>query len=238
MILGIETATPVCSVGMAEGDRLLAEINFDIKNLHDRVLAEAIQHLLRWSSTSLSKILAIAVSAGPGSFTGLRIGMSVAKGLAFAQNKPVIAVNTLLLQAAAAASHAQAFARGRGLDYSAVRIVPVIHSRRGEVYTATYTAKASLPELMEAEKVTAASNLVHALSGLSVLCGSGVAALREAGLHENAEHTLALSEYEAPLRGGLVARVGALKYQRGEITNANALEPFYVQAFVTGEKGK
>src|SRR5262245_38883970 len=139
MILGIETASPICSVGIAHEDRVLAEINFEVKNLHDRVLAETIQQLLRWCDMELPQLHAIAISAGPGSFTGLRIGMGVAKGMAFAQNKPMVAVNTLLLQAAAAAPFARAFALGRGTDVSAVRIVPVLHSRRGEVYTAAYT---------------------------------------------------------------------------------------------------
>lgn len=229
MILGIETATPICSVGIAEGDRVLAETSFDVKNLHDRVLAEAIQQLLHWNGVELSQLHAIAISAGPGSFTGLRIGMGVAKGLAFTDDKPILAVNTLLLQAAAAASYAQAFAEGRHLDVSAVQIVPVLHSRRGEIYTATYRLQSALPARMAPERAITISDFPAAHSGVAVWCGNGIAALREAGLLSHREDVFVLAGQEARLSGGLAAQIGDIKYRRGEITKAEALEPFYVK---------
>ena len=238
MILGIETATAICSAGLAEDDRVIAEISFDRKNLHDRVLAEAIQSLMRWNGVSPEQIHALAVSAGPGSFTGLRIGLGVAQGLALAQDKPIIALNTLLLQAAAAAGHARALAQGRGIDFSAVRLVPLLQARRGEVYTATYSARVPVPEQIEAEKVATLAELPASLSGFTLLCGNGVAAWRAAGLGVNHETVFALSAPEAPLSGGLVARLGSLKYRQNEFTNAGALEPFYVQEFVPGTTNK
>ncbi len=232
MILGIETATPVCSVGIADGDRVIAEISFDIKNLHDRVLADAVQQMLRWSGGSLAQIDAIAVSAGPGSFTGLRIGMGVAKGLAFAQNKPVVAVNTLLLQAAAAARHAQTFAQGRGLEPSTVHIMPLLKSRRGEIYAAAYSAQIPLPAQIEAGKVITVADFPASFPSPVVLCGNGVALLQEAGILKSFEHVLVLAENEARLSGGLAARLGEIKFRRGEAIEAESLEPFYVQEFV------
>ncbi len=221
----------MCSVGIVHDGRVLAEISFDIKSLHDRVLTEAIQRLLYWSGMELPQVHAIAISAGPGSFTGLRIGMGVAKGLAFAQDKPIIAVNTLLLQAAAAAPHARAFAQGRGVDISAVRIVPVLQSRRGEVYTATYAWQAPLPAQREQDKVVAIPDFPATLTGMTVLCGNGVAALQETGALGQVENMLVVTGPEARLSGGGAARLGEFKYQRGEIMNAEELEPFYVQDF-------
>lgn len=237
MILGIETATPICSVGLAEGERVIAEVSFDVKNLHDRVLAEAIQQMLRWCAVSLSEIEAFAVSAGPGSFTGLRLGMGVVKGLAFAQKKPVIAVSTLLLQAVAAASHARAFARGRAIEASAVRLVPVLQSRRGEIYTATYALQeAPLPAQIASERAMAIADFSAAGEGVSVFCGNGVAALREAGAFNTNRSIVALDGQEARLSGGWAARAGGIKYRRGEYIDAEELEPIYLQDFVTVAK--
>jgi len=234
MILGIETATPICGVGLAEGEHVLAECNFAIKNVHDRVLAETIQFLLRECGVEMKQVEAIAVSAGPGSFTGLRIGMSMAKGLAFASEKPLLTINTLLLQAAAAAGYARAFAQARGLALSALHVRPLLNARRGEFYTAAYAVQAALPEQIEPEQILRTSDFVARQTNMCVLCGNGVAAIRAAGLLAQHPDTLALETHEAPLSGGGVARVGALQYERGGAAAADTVEPFYVQDFITG----
>ncbi len=232
MILGIETATTICSVGLATPERMLAEIGFDIKNLHDQVLTESIAQVLRLTNHRIDDVQAIAVSAGPGSFTGLRIGMSVAKGLAFTHNKPMIAVSTLLSQAAAAATYAEAFTRGHAIE--SCHIVPIISSRRHEIYTASFRLATPLPILVSAERVMKAVDFPATLSSRAVICGNGIAALREAGVLEQLrEHYLVPME-SARLSGGMVARLGQVKWARGEVTSAENLEPFYAQDFVTG----
>lgn len=232
MILGIETATTICGVGLATPERVLAEINFDIKNIHDHVLTEAIGKLLRLTNLSMSEVSAIAVSVGPGSFTGLRIGMSVAKGLAFTHNKPMIGVSTLLLQASAAVSHAQAFARANAMDSCA--LVPVLNSRRNEIYAAEFALATPLPILTSEARVYKISAFASTLTKRSVICGNGVSALQEAGVLEALREHCIVAPESARLGGGLVARVGQIKFVRGETTTAEALEPQYVQDFETG----
>ncbi len=232
LILGIETATTICSVGLATPERVIAEISFDIKNIHDHVLTEAIAQLLRLANVRMSEVQAIAVSAGPGSFTGLRIGMSVAKGLAFTHNKPMIGVSTLLLQASAAASHAEAFAAANAAQ--SCSIVPVLASRRNEIYTAEFACAAPHPILKSNARVLKVFDFAATLAARSVICGNGLAALREAGVLEALrEHAIVPTE-SARLSGGLVARIGQIKWARGETTTAEALEPQYVQDFETG----
>lgn len=228
-ILGIETATTICSVGLATPERVLAEISFDVKNIHDHVLTESIAQLLRLTNHPIGDVQAIAVSSGPGSFTGLRIGMSVAKGLAFTHNKPMIAVSTLLAQACAACGYAEAFARGNGMD--SCLIVPVISSRRHEIYTASFRLATPMPVLASTERVMKVSDFPATLSARAVICGNGIAALREAGVLEQLHEHFFVPIESARLSGGTIARLGQIKFACGETTSAEDLEPFYVQDF-------
>ncbi len=138
-ILCIETATTVCSVALFENERLLAlrEINEGFS--HAENLHVFVQEVLLAANCMPNQLSAIAVSVGPGSYTGLRIGVSTAKGLAYALSIPVIAIDTL-----------QIIAAGTKAEQSADFYVPMIDARRMEVYTAVYDA-----QLKEVEKVKA-----------------------------------------------------------------------------------
>ena len=95
LILNIETATGVCSVAVAKGGELLCIKESNSKNSHAEVLTNFIDEVLKTTDKSLFELDAIAVSEGPGSYTGLRIGVATAKGLCFALDKPLIGVSTL-----------------------------------------------------------------------------------------------------------------------------------------------
>ncbi len=102
MLLALETATQICSMALFDGQDLLAEYRLKIKNAHQRCIADAVRMLLDHCGISAQELSAIAVSTGPGSFTGLRIGLSLAKGLAMPFGIRVIPVPTLQALAAAA----------------------------------------------------------------------------------------------------------------------------------------
>jgi tRNA threonylcarbamoyladenosine biosynthesis protein TsaB len=95
MILGIETATEVCSVALVRGGKVMAERSVNEKNIHSERLLSLIDEVLTETRSTMTTVKGIAVSIGPGSFTGLRIGLSTAKGLAMACGLPIIAVPTL-----------------------------------------------------------------------------------------------------------------------------------------------
>ena len=95
MILQIETATTVCSVALAKDGEVLAFKQVDQRNVHAEVITVFIDELFELSRCTYADVDAIAVSSGPGSYTGLRIGVSTAKGLCFALEKPLIAIETL-----------------------------------------------------------------------------------------------------------------------------------------------
>ena len=132
MILNIETSTEVCSVALtSEGQVLDHRENYEGQT-HATLLSQYVKDMLDYARSREMKIEAIAVSIGPGSYTGLRIGLSEAKGLAFGLNVPLIGVNTLQLMTVSTMFN-------HFIEEDKVLYVPMIDARRMEVYTAVYT---------------------------------------------------------------------------------------------------
>ena len=132
MILNIETSTEVCSVALtSEGQVLDHRENYEGQT-HATLLSQYVKDMLDYARSREMKIEAIAVSVGPGSYTGLRIGLSEAKGLAFGLNVPLIGVNTLQLMTVSTMFN-------HFIEEDKVLYVPMIDARRMEVYTAVYT---------------------------------------------------------------------------------------------------
>lgn len=130
-ILNIETSTEVCSVALtSEGQVLDHRENYEGQT-HATLLSQYVKEMLDYARTRELKIDAIAVSIGPGSYTGLRIGLSEAKGLAFGLQVPLIGVNTLKLLTVSTMFH-------HFIDEEKVLFIPMIDARRMEVYTAAY----------------------------------------------------------------------------------------------------
>ena len=133
VILNIETSTDVCSVALtSEGQVLDHRENYEGQT-HATLLSQYVKEMLDYARTREMKIDAIAVSIGPGSYTGLRIGLSEAKGLAFGLQVPLIGVNTLQLMTVGTMFN-------HFIDEDNVLYVPMIDARRMEVYTAAYNA--------------------------------------------------------------------------------------------------
>ncbi len=130
-ILNIETSTEVCSVALtSEGQVLDHRENYEGQT-HATMLSQYVKEMLDYARSREMKLDAIAVSIGPGSYTGLRIGLSEAKGLAFGFNVPLIGVNTLQLLAVSTMFN-------HFIEEDNVLYVPMIDARRMEVYTAVY----------------------------------------------------------------------------------------------------
>lgn len=164
-VLALETSTLAGGAAIVDGDRVLGQYTLDVRVTHSERLLVAIDRLLadvRWQPSDLD---GLAVAVGPGSFTGLRIGVSTAKGLAFALGLPVAPVSTLDALAAC-------------FPYASLPVVPVLDARKGEVYASCYRwaeggmrrewAYLALPPAELAERITEPV----------ILCGDGVAAVR------------------------------------------------------------
>lgn len=126
-ILALDTATSACTVAVTDGEAVLAELTLQVPRAHSTRLMPLIAQALAESGLAKTDLDAIAAGVGPGSFTGLRIGLSTAKGLAYALSKPCVGVGTL-----------KAMAYGTGAQLGLV--VPMLDAKRGEVFTAVYAA--------------------------------------------------------------------------------------------------
>jgi len=123
-ILSLETATSTCSVALHQNEHLLAVQNFHIDKSHSSLLHQLIGDILKYCELDIKELSAVAISSGPGSYTGLRIGTSAAKGICFSLDIPLISVNTL---------EAMAFGVQR-YNFNQALLCPMLDARRMEVY--------------------------------------------------------------------------------------------------------
>ena len=223
IILSLETSSPVCSVALhdvADG-RLIGQSELRLEKSHSTHLTVLIQQLLENTSHALADLAAVAVSDGPGSYTGLRIGAAAAKGLCFALDIPLVAVSTL------GALAAQVAAVTAGAEETL--FCPMLDARRMEVYTALYTHDGQ-EVLAPAPLILDANALAEQLTHHSVLFfGHGTAKFQALlGKQPNAGF-LAGIEPSAVAVGTL----GVAAYRRQEFQDVAYYEPFYLKEVYT-----
>lgn len=160
-ILAVETSTIIGGVAILDDDKLIAEGRLGIKSIHSERLMCHIDFLLKSSRLELSDIDFFAVSVGPGSFTGLRVGISTVKGLAFATNKMIAPVSSL-----------------EALALNVVEtdhyICPVIDARKGEVYTSIYKSYDTVLHTIVPETVLSPVQLTKLIDKKTILLGDGI----------------------------------------------------------------
>lgn len=154
------------SIAVAKKDELIGEVTVSVNTAHSERLMGSIDWLLHASGVSLDEISAYAVSIGPGSFTGLRIGLCTGKGLAFASGKPVIPVPTL-----------DAFART--LPFSAYQICPMLDARKHEVYAALYVWQEGRSVKRMPERAVHPAELLREIREPTLFAGNGAIVYRE-----------------------------------------------------------
>jgi tRNA threonylcarbamoyladenosine biosynthesis protein TsaB len=225
MILQIETATPSCSVALANEGAVIVSKGLVGRNVHAEWITLFIDELLNFAQIGYNELDAIAVSCGPGSYTGLRIGVSTAKGLCYALDKPLIAVETLEAMAFGAAAEMQTIA-----NYDL--LCPMIDARRMEVYTAVFTVQGARVAPTSAEIITEDS-FKDLLSANRVLFfGDGAEKCRETlGGHPNAGFLPAFVNSAEHLT------IRAFqKFQSGNFEDVAYFEPYYLKDFIAGKK--
>jgi len=165
MILHIETTADFCSISISKANTLLVTRETDEQYAHSSKITILIQECLKEANLSLKELDAVALSQGPGSYTGLRVGTSTAKGICYALDKPLIAVNTLQALALATCQTVQ--------DPDAF-YVPMIDARRMEVYTATFNFQNEFVTEIEAHILDENSFQNHLKNGQKlVFSGNG-----------------------------------------------------------------
>ncbi len=219
-ILHIETATKNCSVSVADKGELLAiqELN-DGNYSHAEKLHPFIQQVMQEAKLSFNDIDAVAVSKGPGSYTGLRIGVSAAKGLCFAFDKPLISIETL-----------QSLAYKLSIEEGV--IIPMLDARRMEVYAVVYNSKHKQVRDIKAEVIDENSFQEYLSKGKVYFLGDGAEKCKEVITHENA----VFIDGEFPSAKEMV-KLSFDKYKKNDIEDVAYFEPFYLKDFVvTPEK--
>ena len=215
LILNIETTTTNCSVSLSkEGGILVLQEDYNTKFTHAEFLHVFIEDVVRSSKIKLSDIDAIAVSKGPGSYTGLRIGVSAAKGLCFALNKPLISVPTL-----------ESLSHQVNIDIGV--IVPMLDARRMEIYSAIFDAKHHQIRETQAQILDEGSFLEYLNKGKVYFIGNAVEKTKTIIQHENAFFI----DNKLPSAKEM-GKLAFDKYIENNFENVAYFEPFYLKDFI------
>lgn len=214
-ILNIETSTKNCSVGLAKNGEIVAlkELNNGAYS-HAEKLHAFIQEVVTESAIQFSDLAAIAISKGPGSYTGLRIGVSAAKGLCFALDIPLISVSTL-----------QSLALSMSITNGV--IIPVLDARRMEVYSSVFNAENKKLRAVKAEIISSTSFQEYLEKGKVYLIGDGVEKCKGIINHKNAFFI----DDKLPSAN----QMSTLSFKKFKISNFEDVayfEPFYLKDFV------
>lgn len=213
-ILSIETATKNCSVALASNGKIVAIREFaDEGYTHAEKLHIFIQQVVEEANVKFTDLNAIAVSMGPGSYTGLRIGVSAAKGLCYALSIPLIAVDTLEILA-------------RKITIDTGLIIPLIDARRMEVYSAVFDAGYNKLRNTEAEIITESSfsqynKDIHLLGDGATKCRD-ILSGKQIKYHNDIIYPSAAE----------MALASHNKYQKSDTVDVAYFEPFYLKDFI------
>ena len=218
-ILNIETETTNCSVSLSkDGEILVLKEDNSAGYSHAETLHVYINDVFNDAKLNRKDVDAIAVSKGPGSYTGLRIGVSSAKGLSYALNKPLISVDTL-----------ESLAHQVKIDDG--HIVPMLDARRMEVYSAIYNHKHQLYREIKAEVLTENSYNKLLENGKVYFIGNGVEKTKNLINHPNAYYI----EGKLPSANEM-ALLSDIKYKKSDIEDVAYFEPYYLKDFVIIKK--
>jgi len=221
-ILSIETSTGVCSVAYSENGKVIASKELHEANSHASHLTVLIEQLFSMEETPLLKeIDAVAVSSGPGSYTGLRIGVSTAKGICYALNKPLIAIDSMHILSYPMLN------KDWSKEELPVLFCPLMDARRMEVYTAIFDAQHTLKEAISAKIVEEDTFDKWLSSNKVIFFGNGADKCKTTITHVNAMfvddcHPLAAN----------IAPMAEAYYQKSNFVDVAYFEPFYLKDFV------
>lgn len=216
IILNLETATTNCSVSVGENGNILALKEDNTPNYsHSEQLHVFIKNALDTASLSFSDLDAISVSKGPGSYTGLRIGVSAAKGLCFALDIPLISIATLESMAHQA--------RMESFDF----IIPVLDARRMEVYSAVFDANFNQIRETKAEIIKESSFAEYVKTGKTLLLGPGAKKCDEVLSHANFVFMDSIIPSAKDMN-----KLSFAKYQKSVFEDVAYFEPYYLKDFI------
>ena len=217
-ILAIDTATQVSSVAVLKEGRLLAELTMQGKLTHSETLLPHIEQVLKMAAVAKEELTGIAVSNGPGSFTGLRIGLAAAKAMSYVLGIPLVGVSTL-----------QALAYQ--LPAPGVRVMCLLDAQKGNAYVESYRWENNSLQVVDSVQVAKITDIVAACANMNeqvILLGDAVQKKVAGKLELPANVSVAPPHIVMP-RAACVAMLGQAKLLTGETDNVMDLEPVYIR---------
>ncbi|RMF58309.1 MAG: tRNA (adenosine(37)-N6)-threonylcarbamoyltransferase complex dimerization subunit type 1 TsaB [Calditrichaeota bacterium] len=217
-LLGIETSSLTCGIGISRDDDLLGEISLNLKNIHSERLAPMLHVLLESLSLSPQTLSGIILSSGPGSFTGLRIGYSIAKGLATSLNIPIVEIPTL---------DVWAYQTG----YQQKPVLVVIDAHRGEIFCAMYRWEREQMQKVHDYCLISPEELSEKISEPVWIVGGDGEKLAEMLLPFLPEGSRILRPRAPYLQMWALLKLGFVKYNEKHFSDVASCEPMYMRAF-------
>ncbi|MFY9394585.1 MAG: tRNA (adenosine(37)-N6)-threonylcarbamoyltransferase complex dimerization subunit type 1 TsaB [Halanaerobiales bacterium] len=222
LTLGIDTSTEICALGLADEVGILGEINFRLINRHGEELHSNLDFLLSSTGKKISDLEGLCIGTGPGSFTGLRIGLTAARTLAQVRELPIVGVSSLDLLA-------------YNLSSTGAWLVPVIDARRQRVYTALYRGwdQDIAGQRIDAARAVGLEELLAELQildpeGVFYFAGNGVNSYQSL-LADSALNIKLASADKNIIRGGVVAALGQYYLAQGRRDNYLEITPDYLK---------
>ena len=216
-ILAIDTSTPVGSIALVEGPLLKAQNILNISATHNQRLLPGIERILTDSGWSLDGLDGFAVSIGPGSFTGLRIGLSIIKGLAWATDKPLAGIPTL-------------DALAGNVSFAPHQICPILDARKGEIYTALYRrGDEGIPQKLTSYLVIKPAELVNLIEEKTVLVGDGLLPYGDYLEKELGDLLVQAPPHLNVVHASSVGWLGWLRLRSGKYEDVTKITPLYVR---------
>jgi len=214
-ILGVDTSTAVGSIGIIEDESVIAEYSLNVVASHSAKLMPAIDDALKRSALKIQELDAFAVAIGPGSFTGLRIGVGTVKSFCYALKKPIVGVVTLDVLA-------------YNLKYADKLICPILDARKQEVYSAIYRGGIKLVRRTDylCAKI---ESILGNITEPTIFLGDGVNRYREVIVQNLKERAIIAEPPFGFCRGAVVALLGYERIANGESDDYFSITPFYIR---------
>ncbi len=215
-LLTIDTSTTTCSVALTSGERLVSEALINLGKTHASQLLRMADAALGEAGLAIKDLDGIGVSLGPGSFTGLRVGLAIVKGLSLAAEKPVYGFSSLAMLA-------------MNLPWAEHPVCPMFDAKKKEVYTALYSCR-DLPLPLIDDCVVSPDAFLETLDGVTIFVGEGALAYREKIVARLGEKALFAPPFSHLPRASAGAHMAREACMRGEALSPAALVPRYLRA--------
>jgi tRNA threonylcarbamoyladenosine biosynthesis protein TsaB len=220
-VLGFDTGSTIAHLGLVSGGRIVAALARPVTS-HGADLPAAVDELLSAAGVAIRELCAIAVGTGPGSFTGLRVGLSYAKGLAAGARLAIVGIPSL---------DAMALCGSRSLaGRPGVKICPILDARKGEVYTSLYEVVTDALEKEWDDLVIPLDEFASRIAGEVLFVGESKAEDARVLAVRNGGRATVAGTAELWHQGSFIAALGAARVARDDVDDAATVEPLYVRA--------